>query len=368
MAFAQENDVIVLEVRSIEGDDDFAHNLSRAIRQAAGDVEGWNVSGREVSLTQMALAFGCEGEEPDAGCMSQIASDLEMDGIIYGTIQRTSAGSSYQYELRLRYYNARTTQIEQPISDTLSRAARSDDMLDKARRWVARFAGREQGGGLRLVVNVPGAEVSIDGVPAGEADDNGVFTSQNVAVGQREVEVSAPGYRGFRATVTVTSGEVFELEVDLEEGSGVVDGGGGGGDGPSIWPALTLYGVAAISAAVWILSFAKVRQAQDDEQFMQYRELVPMGDNACTDADMGFDFGSPGLRVNAVNVCDDWKRFRVLAFVFGGLTIASAVGGTVLLFRALNGGDDDEEEPPGALSFGASVGRRSGFLNAQLSF
>ena len=92
-ALAQQTDVIVLEVRSVEGDDDFAHNLSRAIRQAAGDVEGWNVTSREVSLTQMALAFGCEGDEPDAACMSQIASDLQMGGIIYGTIQRTSASS-----------------------------------------------------------------------------------------------------------------------------------------------------------------------------------------------------------------------------------------------------------------------------------
>src|SRR5688572_11535939 len=76
--------VVVLGVRSLDGDDALAHNVSVALRTGAQKMQGWNVSQRDVSLAQMSLAHGCD--EPDARCMADIAGTLEVDRLIYGTI------------------------------------------------------------------------------------------------------------------------------------------------------------------------------------------------------------------------------------------------------------------------------------------
>src|SRR5689334_2934443 len=53
-ARAQET-VVVLGLTSLEGDDEYARNLSGALRHAATAVRGWSVSERDVALSQMEL-------------------------------------------------------------------------------------------------------------------------------------------------------------------------------------------------------------------------------------------------------------------------------------------------------------------------
>ena len=84
-----DSSVVVLGVRSLDGEDDQAREISAALRQAARKVEGFQVSDRDVSLAQMSLAHGCD--EPDARCMADIAATLKVDRLIYGTTARSGA-------------------------------------------------------------------------------------------------------------------------------------------------------------------------------------------------------------------------------------------------------------------------------------
>ena len=64
--------VTVLSLSSVEGDDEFARNLSGALRNAAGNVRGWIVDrDRDVALSQMELTHDCTSSDtqcpPDRG-------------------------------------------------------------------------------------------------------------------------------------------------------------------------------------------------------------------------------------------------------------------------------------------------------------
>src|SRR5688500_11051901 len=86
---AAQSNVVVLGVRSVEGDDDVAHDLTTALREAAEEITEWSVSPTAVSMAQMALAHGCE--EVDVACLADIAKGLSADLLVYGTLRRNSA-------------------------------------------------------------------------------------------------------------------------------------------------------------------------------------------------------------------------------------------------------------------------------------
>src|SRR5690606_22646690 len=102
--------LVVLGIRSVEGDDEFTRNLTGALRHAASQVAGWDVSDREVTLAQMALAHGCD--DPDPPCMAAIADSLEIQRVLYGDVRRTSAGDSFDFSINLHLFNGETDQIE----------------------------------------------------------------------------------------------------------------------------------------------------------------------------------------------------------------------------------------------------------------
>src|SRR5687768_3650577 len=72
-----DSSVVVLGLRSLDGEDEEARRISTALREAARQAGGLRVSDRDVSLAQMSLAHGCD--EPDARCMADIASTLKVD-------------------------------------------------------------------------------------------------------------------------------------------------------------------------------------------------------------------------------------------------------------------------------------------------
>lgn len=353
--------VTVLGIRSVEGDDDFARNLTGALRHAASQIPEWEVSSAEVSLAQMSLAHGCD--EPDAACMSDIAGDLGSNRIIYGTVRRTGAGDEYDYALTLYLFNSENGQIEQSLTDSVTRVASDiDDLRPKARRYMVRLAGQTQTGAIRVVVNLPGAEVTIDGDVAGVADEEGVFSVDEVAVGRHRVEVMADGHQSFRAAVTVVAEEAAELEVTLDELST------GGGNTP--WVAIGTLAGAGAFAALTFWSWAKINGLSDDSDYSNYREQVPSNQNACSAARDGAGFGS-AVALNsiegAVDICDQADRLEILQWVFlAGAVAAGGVGTWLLLTH--DTGDDDESAQGMALRLNSRFDRNSADVTATLRF
>lgn len=368
--------VIVLGIRSMEGDDEFALSLTGALRHSASQVPGWSVSDREVSLAQMALAHSCD--DPDVACMQQIAGTLAMQRVIYGTVRRTSTSAQFDYGITLYMFNAETGQIEGSLTDNIPRSQSDiDQFRGRVDGYVARLRGADQGGRLRIVGNVPGADIYVDGERAGTADAQGAFDI-DVASGRRRVEVRAEGYTTFRGSVTVAPGTESEIEATLVEGSGVTGGGEVSGGGVS-WLGIGLVGVGVLAAGAAVYTFLQLdslreynglteAQCADVEPgtFGAYRCRVPENLDACDQALDGAMWASEpdAAYLEARNTCEDRQLLDVLKFVFPAVAAVALGAGIYVL---ATGGDDEEEAQP-ALTLTPRLGPRGGDLSATLRF
>jgi hypothetical protein len=382
--------VIVLGIRSFEGDDEFARNLTGALRHAASQVQEWTVSDREVTLAQMALAHGCE--EPDPTCLRQMAGSLSTQRIVYGDVRRTSASGTYDWSVNLHVFNAETDRIEHSVAEIIP-GGRSDidDLREPVRRFMARLSGAPQVGTLRVSVNVPGAEVFIDGESVGVADASGELRVPDVRSGSRNIRVAAPGHQGFRSTVSVEPyGEAsFEAELQASASSG----GGGDGIRAEVVAGIGLLGTAVGLAAAWIGSWAHVQFGlQNDPGYAQFRRdaaeflratqgaEVDLGqvdvcalqaENGSLFQDptpafpMGRQFASTGDR--AAQVCSEASTFEALQFVFGIGAAAAAGAGLYFLIAGLSGGDASAPEEQ-SFRLLPSLGPDHAYLGVHLTF
>lgn len=349
-ALASAQTVAVLGIRSVDGDDEFARDLTGALRHAATQVRGWSVSEREVTLTQMALAHGCE--EPDPGCLALMADSLQVERIIYGDVRRTSASEQYDFSVILHIFNADSDQIEHTVTDTVPHGRRDiDDLRDLVRRYIAALSGAPRTGTLHINVNVPGAQVFVDGELLGTADTDGRLTATDVPAGTRSVRVVAPGHHSFRSTVSVEAYGEATFEAELEAGGG---SGGGGSFPVELVTGAGLLVVAAGLAAGWIGSWVHLRFGlEQDPDYQAYRRTAgpylqanPALTDVCQAAQssvldertLGGAFAQE-TRLRAVErVCNEAPTWEVLQFVFG-IGAAAAGVGAYFLVTALTGGD-----------------------------
>jgi len=243
---AAQTSVIVLGIRSVEGDDALASDLTSELRYVAGQVDGWENSSVSVSLAQMSLVPDCA--EPDAQCMAALAGDLDVQRILYGTIRRTGAGEQYNFAVTLYIFNAQTGQIEDSLTDTIPRIATDVDQLrPRVGRYIAQFAGVARYGSMRLVTGQPGATVTIDGEVAGVSDEQGVLLIEDLPQGERQVTIELDGYESFEGAVDVVADEQTEYRAHLAQEQGMDLG----------WiPGAATIAVGAGFAIPWITNWA----------------------------------------------------------------------------------------------------------------
>lgn len=158
-AAAQNTTVAVLGLTSLEGDDAYAGNLSAALRRAASQVRGWSVTDRDVPLSRMELANGCDAAE--LTCLAQIANTMGVQRLVYGTMQH-GEGTPMMYRIHIAFFDANTSTILHQMDVELS-SARSDidDMREPARRYVTELAGVQEA----TPVTPPAVDVTQDTVP-----------------------------------------------------------------------------------------------------------------------------------------------------------------------------------------------------------
>lgn len=350
LASAQDS-AIVLGIRSFEGDDEFAHNLTGALRHEANQVPAWDLSDNEVTFAQMALVHGCD--EPQPSCLASIAESLSVQRVIFGDVRRTSAGSDYDFSVNLHHFNAETGRIEHSVADQVASVQTDiDNLRAPARRWIASLSGAPPVGALTVQVNVPGAEVLVDGQSVGAVDDQGVLRLPEIEQGRRAVRVTAPGYAAFTATVTVEAYGESTLEGELNAGVS----GGGGGPPVEVFAGIGLLIIAAGAAAGWIYSGVTVLDRNNSDAWAEvrdrYSDTIP---NLCD---------TPGL-ADEQDTCDEVATLEVLQFVFAGLTAVAGGVGLGLLIVGLTSGDDAEES---AFQLVPSVGPDHAYLGAQVRF
>lgn len=358
-----DTNVIVLGIRSVEGDDDLARNLTGALRGSVGRVPDWTLADAEVSLSQMTMVHGCE--EPDAACMAQISEELGQQRVIYGTVRRTSAGDEYDFALTLYIFNAESGQIEDSLTDNIPRIQTDiDDLRPRAVRYITQFSGMTRFGTVRVSA-VPNATVSIDDQTVGTTDDTGLLMVEDVAEGDRALMVEAAGYETFEATVTVTPDEQADFRATMVERESSNLG----------WiPAVGLMVVGAGAMAAGTFGFwipnLKDRQARSDIHTRCEREDCSLdiqvardnlnstialtrsevfdalvytstqGAPLCSEAQLS-SVGGTTANDRARDICDEQDKRKTLSIVFNVVGLAALGTGVALLFSWLSSSSDD---------------------------
>jgi hypothetical protein len=380
---AAQSEVVVLGVRSVEGDDDVAHDLTTALRESAQDVSAWTVSSTAVSMAQMALAHGCE--EVDVACLADIAKGLSADLVVYGTLRRNSAREDFDFAFNLSLFNAQTGAIQNSIDDTIVRRDTTKGALGpRAKRLIARLAGTEAPaeetdaslGSLVVRSNVDSADVLINDQPVGTLQ-GGVLQYDGLQEGMYRVELRAHGYAPFVKTVRIKAGQRFEFEAGMQVGASDRDPSldwedqeprqKDGGHGLR-WLGWTLVGVGAVSAVGLVVSWTQIIRINNDDRLERYsgevaewnrRELAAarvderepkLFDDFCeaskTYAFDGEFFQNRSKFKEVQGLCKDADTWEALQYVFLGTAVAAGGTGIVLLLTAGDGGERGANEPP----------------------
>lgn len=386
-ALAQSS-VVVLGIRSVEGDDEIANALTEKLREAARGVSEWSVSEAAVSMAQMSLAHGCD--ELDAACLSDIAKALQTSRVLYGTMQRTSANTDYAYALTLSLFDAERGEIARSVDDTFPQAESTREALaPRAARLVERLASTATGGSITVQANVASAEVLINDQPVGETQE-GALRLTGLEPGQYKIVIRKAGYAEHVSTVNVTEGADTSLTAVLSPTgatSGSPSDGGGGGGHRLQWLGWSLLGVSAASAIGFVTSVVIVGNVNDDPLFKSYKDMVARYNEAfenagqgsrvepdsCAAAEKGLAYDladDPDKFQEVVDLCRTGGTFEVLQYVFGiGAVVTGAAGAVVLLTADDGSGEESaQRKRPARLALEPRVTPDHAYLSATLRF
>ncbi len=384
---------VVLGLRSVEGDDDFANAVSDALRGSARQVPGWKLLDRSVSMAQMSLAHGCD--EIDAACLGEIAKGLSVSRVVYGTVRRTSARSEYDYQLSVSIFDADTGAIGATETDLVPRAEAQD--ANALGRRASSLMQRLTSGGnvsgvgtLAIQVNVPTAEVHIDGQMVGQTRDQKLIV-ENVPPGEHMLEITAAGHGTYAQQVMVSptgqthviaalgmaSENAAPIATEAAPEQATHDEGAPKTTQSLRWLGYTLVGVGAASVIGLAASWFVLGGINNDATFKKYSNVVtdPNVQDICVEAQRGnrWTGSGPGVTVSELkdvqSMCKTGSTFEVLQWVFLGTALVSGGVGAYLLLTdkpAERGTANGGSEPVFALA--PHLGRSSVGLSTTLRF
>jgi hypothetical protein len=348
---AQADTVVLLGLRSVEGDDDFGNDLTQALRRQLARLPSMQLSDRAVSLSQMSMAYGCE--EPDAACLTDIAAGLQTQSVVYGTLRRSSTRADYQYSLSLSFFSSERGSIENTVTRNIPQ---QDPNLDaQAEAALSTLLGlQSDAGGIVVHVNVPAAEVTVNGQSVGTTVD-GELRLSGLAPGRYQVVVAAPDMPRYTTTVRVSASQdepseaapaAASYELDTEGRDAASDDGSF-----NRYLGYSLLGVAALGLVGTIYSWSTISSINGDADFKAYRTRVGMSADANQIGDVCASnnaYAAPNspeyatFRDKIRGQCSDAGLFETLQWVFLGTAVAAGGAGTYFLLTA--GGDDDSNE------------------------
>jgi hypothetical protein len=357
-SYASES-TIILGLHTVDGDDYFANKLSTALREQSARIPNWQVSSKEVSLSQISLAYGCE--EFGVSCMATIAKELKTSTIIYGIVRRTSALKEYEFGITLDVFNAETGAIENSVVDTFPSNidVNSDEFRSKVLRLLQRLARVQKPQGTIVVTSNQAAfEVLLDRVPIGRTT-NGKLVVEKVALGNHDIEVIEKGYSPYKESVVVvedqktyvqgvinlSTNETAPSPQNPEEPSG----------GRSLdWLGWTLVGVSGASLIGAIVSWTWIDSINNDPTYKEYRKLVgartPAVTDVCKEVNRFPYFqsetgGTPEEKAKLKRVqdmCYQGDILEIVQWIFVGTAAAAATGAAVYFIVSRN--DDSESK------------------------
>jgi hypothetical protein len=383
---ARANNATVLGVRSVEGDDAYANALSSALRSEASKVAGWKVSEKAVSLTQMGLAYGCD--EPDIKCLSDIAAGIDTDILIYGTIRRTGVGEHYNFSVILSLFIRSSSAIENTVVEPAVTPELDADALSSVSvRLLNKLMATPSAKGLGSVLlrtNLMDSRVELDGQFVGNTSEGELLIS-DVAIGKHKLEILQEGYERFIREITVPEGGQVAVQGTLLPNESKPDAPAQPSDAARshtslTWLGFTLLGVGAASVGGMILSWAIIKDVDEDEVFTEYRTRAgeingTAVNDVCTQAKNGISYAQEGDNADEIirqvtDMCDRASLFETLQYVFLGTAVVSTALGTFVLIR--EAGRPEKSSDSGAakvtLALWPTFSANTGRIYAKLTF
>lgn len=332
--------ISVIAIQTPDADDQ-AEALTKALRAAMKNLEGWSMAEGDYSLEVLTISLKCV-EPPDAACQSRIADQIKTDRFVWGIVKKKGNNVVGDIHLWTRGQGTTKTSVEysanltEPNDDALRAIAR--DTLDK-------LTGGPPKGTVHVKVGKDIAgQVFIDNQPVGALTaGEGKFP---FPAGAHKVVVKAPGYSSVESPITVKpqgTSEVLVTLVPLEDDAGPnwrrIGGFVGIGAGVAFAAGGIVGGVKVLSLQKDFDPYRKAPSAGGIHQ--KYAE---QGDLCAYAAGKPDPAGNPSNDTNISNLCSDASSFQILQFIMYPLAAVSAGAGVYLLMTS---GKKDEAPKTG---------------------
>ena len=353
--------VAVLGVEPVEAPANRAICLAEALKSQVKQAQGFAlVPGKDID--EIKLVFGCIDEKP--ACMARAGKSLRASKLLWGTLRKGPAG----YTFAVRLLDVATAKIDKQVTETVSKASLGSDCGAAATARVAAAMFAKAKGAIKVSANVAGAQVLLGPTVIGMTYDMPIVL-KDLPAGSYEIHVRKDGYDTWSKTVTITSGQVLELQAELTEVRGPTPPTGGDdttSGGRTGWK-IAFWSSAAITVGMAVglgVSGAGVLGVQEDKEdfIIGYRDFLAKPDNAgkysgnpyhalddntdvCTNSDSIVDSGYKS-RLN--EICDDGKSKAVMTNVFLGLTLAAAAASGFFYYKAYMGKKEAASPSPDA--------------------
>ncbi|MDY0004484.1 MAG: PEGA domain-containing protein [Polyangia bacterium] len=363
--------VAVFDLEAAAGSQGVATQITAGLRRMVSNQAGHSLAPGK-PLAEIKLVFGC-AETPVAAyhqCLAQVGRNLNADLLIFGKVGKK--GGSFSVELTLLDVKSPLTPKSQ--SEIITAAQAKGSALDSlVTKWHGGLFGLVVKGTMRVVCNVPGATVNVDGRVVGECDAGGLKVE--VEPGTRAVTVTRPGFVAASRMVVVKAATVSEVQVTLQAssrprppderrpppGGDVTPPPGGDGTTPPkdgsdkpkdpnlVWKAL-FYSTVSVGAAVLVASIftgMKVKSLEKDKEAEIKRSWDdPNIDNWVTDLNdaCSNNRGNQAL----VNICNKGENMAIMTNALIGVGAALVVGSGIFLWKAYFSKSGKEQPDPAA--------------------
>ena len=338
----------VLGLLSEEGEAGFAEEFSQKLREAVGAREKLGHTGKDQTLEQVAMAFGCL-DSLDPMCLKDIGDGLETTNLLYGSVEVKGEKPTFSYEATVTLFDVPGGKIVKKTAVSIASDKQGSIYLQEAAdRVIAELFNESPRTTVIVQSNVAGAAISLDGEDVGETGSEPLWLRE-VEPGEHTLVVEKEGYETFEKTFEIETGKRMDIDAPLlREGEKPAPGSGvspvkGGEIKPDKNKALLWSGVAVGALGLGLIGVgagmtAMVSQANDD--LAEARETTLSGQDVCScftgDLPTTECFGSPywpsGVsRSKVKSACSNGKTGQTTQFIFYGVGGAAAVTGLGLL-------------------------------------
>ncbi len=379
---AAQTSVVVLGVNSTEGDDAVAHEVSAALRRAATQVRGWNVGAREINLSQVEIAAGCEVTEP--GCLAQLSEALSSQKILYGSLRRSRNTGRIDYELTLRLFDARNgaqreerisiganqtdvDALREPMRGALQRLTSAVPPVpaNTARTPTPTPPNSTQTGTLDVQSDgLAGDDVRVDGVSVGTLNRNGRLVATGISLGVHRVQIVRSNRVLFDHTSEIAaSNNTLQAAVVPEANAIAIEPAPSapGHDNTLEIVGWTLVGVGVAALAGMFVTWGRIRGIQDDNGYRLYQRDVPRNLDVCAVAAT-----QSNAAAGITSLCNEASMLETLQYAFlVPASVTLGVGAAILIIDRMTTGRNEEQH---ALRIAPSFSTRGGSLTLSGSF